>query len=493
MKKILVIASREFLSTVATRGFIIGSLITPVMIGLLVFGLPRLMSQRDFRIAGEVAVIDPSGVVAAALRDTADPAKVEERRRARAQRLAAGAYGAAGSGVAEGPGFDTAITAMTGIAALSGPIPHVRFIEQTGDLAREEHWLVQPVAGAPHLAVVVIRPQALAAPDATDAAPDTGAARPGLAGAGPRTAGRGSGAVDAGPAYELYVPVNIDSRTEAAIRGMLRDAIVSVRARAHGLDLSRLDALAQVQAGRSIAITRDGAERPSTPILDRMLPFGLILLMLLGVLGSGQLLLTTMVEEKSSRIIEVLLAAVSPVELLAGKILGQLGAAMVGMGLYLLVAFVALLTFALVGLVAPSLLLLLFVLFVISFLVYGSVMVAVGAAVSDMRDAQSLLMPFTLALTAVWVLTIPISFNPSSALATTLSFTPVVNTFAILVRVASASPPPSWQVWLSIAIGVASVVGAMWFAAKVFRIALLLNGRPPNLATLLRWAVTARE
>lgn len=464
MKKILFIASREFLAVVATRGFIIGSLVMPALMALVIFGLPRLMGQRDFSVAGEVAVIDPTGLVAAALRETSDPAKLEQRRRVRAQRAAQGAYGAAGSGVLEGPGFDTAVTAMEGITAVTGPIPHVRFIERPGDLARQRAWLVQPDASTRHLAVVVVRPQGLA----------------------PAAQGTASAATP----YDLYVPANLDERAEAVIRGMLRDAIVSVRARAHGLDVNQLDALAQVQAGRSIAITRDGSERPSTPALDRLVPFGLILLMVVGVFGGGQFLLTTMVEEKSSRIIEVLLAAVSPVELLAGKILGQLGAVMVGMSLYLLVAFAALSAFALFGLIDPALLLLLFLLFIISFLVIGSVMVAVGAAVDDMRDAQALLTPFVIAVAAISILSMPISMNPNSTLAMTLSFTPVVNTFAIMARLASNSPPPAWQVLLSITIGLASAVAAIWLAAKLFRIALLLHGRPPNLATLLRWAMS---
>ncbi len=476
MKKALFVASREFLSTVATRGFIIGSLVTPALFALLMFGIPNLVGQRDVRIAGEVAVIDPSGAVAPALRDIADPVKLEQRRQARALRAAKGAYGTAGSGIASGPGFDAVLTAMTGIAAMTGPIPHIRFIERTEDLAREKTWLVQPAPGARHLAIVVVHPR-------------TPAAAAG-AGARPRALAAADDA-DAGPVYDLYVPANLDSRAEAVIRGMLRDAVVSVRARAHGLDLDRFDALSQVQGGRSIAVARDGTERPSTPALNVLLPVGLIFLMFLGVLGSGQLLLTTMVEEKSSRIIEVLLAAVSPLDLLAGKILGQLGAAMVGMGLYVLVAFAGLSAFALFGLVAPSLLLYLFLLFVLSFLVFGSVMVAAGAAVDEMRDAQSLIMPFTIALAAIVALTFAIALSPNSRLATTLSFTPVVNTFAIMARLASTSPPPAWQVWLSIAIGLASVAGAIWFAAKIFRFALLLHGKPPNFATLVRWAVSS--
>ena len=57
----------------------------------------------------------------------------------------------------------------------------------------------------------------------------------------------------------------------------------------------------------------------------------------------------------------------------------------------------------------------------------------------------------------------------------------------MLMRMASTQPPPLWEVWLSIAVGAASVVGAVWVAAKVFRIGLLMQGKPPGLKTLLAW------
>ena len=68
-----------------------------------------------------------------------------------------------------------------------------------------------------------------------------------------------------------------------------------------------------------------------------------------------------------------------------------------------------------------------------------------------------------------------------------MSFVPPVNTFAMLLRMSSATPPPLWQVWLTIVISSAAVYAALWFAAKVFRVGLLMHGKPPNVATLVRW------
>ena len=130
-------------------------------------------------------------------------------------------------------------------------------------------------------------------------------------------------------------------------------------------------------------------------------------------MGGGQGMLTTTVEEKSSRVIEVLLSAVSPMQLMAGKLLGQMGISLIVMSLYL-------------GArrswgcrrsrcsacSTSSLVLYLFIFFLIAFFTIGSIMMAAGAAVNDMREAQSLMMPMMVMLMSVWFLWFPISRNP---------------------------------------------------------------------------------
>jgi ABC-2 type transport system permease protein len=86
-----------------------------------------------------------------------------------------------------------------------------------------------------------------------------------------------------------------------------------------------------------------------------------------------------------------------------------------------------------------------------------------------------------------WILWMPISRDPNSIFATVSSFIPPLNCFVMLLRMTSTTPPPWWQVWLSILIGIGGVYCALWFAAKVFRVGLLMYGKPPNFKTLLRW------
>ena len=178
-------------------------------------------------------------------------------------------------------------------------------------------------------------------------------------------------------------------------------------------------------------------------------------------------------------------------ELMAGKLLGAIAVSLVMIGLYAAFGLVLLSTFSLFGLLDPWLLVYLPIFFLIGFFVFGSLMLAVGAAVNDMSEAASLQMPLMLIVMVPWLLWMPVSRNPNSMLAIVVSHLPPINTFGMLMRLGSSQPPPWWEVWLSIAIGIASVVGAVWVAAKVFRIGLLMYGKPPNLKTLIRWVRAA--
>jgi ABC-2 type transport system permease protein len=112
---------------------------------------------------------------------------------------------------------------------------------------------------------------------------------------------------------------------------------------------------------------------------------------------------------------------------------------------------------------------------------------AIGAAVNEMREAQLLMTPVMLLLMAPWMFGPLIAREPNSGLAVALSFIPPVNTFAMMTRLASSTPPPAWQVWLTAVIGLASACATTWCAAKVFKVGLLMHSKPPRFATLVRW------
>jgi ABC-2 type transport system permease protein len=133
----------------------------------------------------------------------------------------------------------------------------------------------------------------------------------------------------------------------------------------------------------------------------------------------------------------------------------------------------------------------LLVFFLITYLVFGALMMAIGAAVNQMAEAQSMMGPIMILMMLPYVLSPMIGRAPNSTFSIAVSFIPPINTFAMMSRLASDAPPPAWQVWLTVLIGFGAACAAVWFAAKVFRVGLLMHGKAPNFATLIRWARAA--
>jgi len=451
MKKVLLVAAREFIATVSTKAFIVGLLVLPMFLLVAALVFPRLLNPRNFKTTGEVAVIDPRGQSITDIRAAFDPQRVAERREDQA-RLALNQAPATVRQLAENNP-----SRMTAAVASAAPELRLRELAPTTDVQREKAWLLEQTEPK-HLALLVISDNAVT----------------------PSSDGTyGS--------YDAYVPANLDERSMTEIHGAIQEAIVNARARAEGVDRAKAEALVRVPRGKSTTVTRD-AERNTVRGLNQFMPIIFMALMFMGVMMGGQSLLSSTVEEKSNRVMEVLLSALSPMELLAGKIIGQLGVSLIALGLYMGLGFAGLISFAMLGLLNPVLIVFLVIFFLLAYLTYGSLMLSVGAVVNDMREAQSLMMPIMLLLTFPFWVWLPVSMNPNSGFAVALSMIPPVNTFAMLIRMSSTTPPPWWQVCASIGIGVAGVFAALWFASKVFKIGLLMYGKPPNFTTLLRWA-----
>ena len=454
MKKILLVAGREFVATVSTKAFIIGLLIMPLMIGVSIVIFPRLLNPRSFKTQGEIAVIDPSGRAIADIRTAFSEERMAERREAQARQVL-------NQAPAEVQQFASSRATPQVAAAISSAAAgaDLRLIERPAgaDVQQEKSWLLEP-SEQHHLALVVVHDNAVVSKDGT-------------------TFG----------SYDAYVPANTDDRAMNEIQAGMQEALVNARTRERGLDRAQIESLVHVDRGKLTTVTRD-SERSTIRGINGILPVFFVVLMFMGVMTGGQSLLTSTVEEKSSRVMEVLLSAVSPMELLAGKIVGQFGVSLIVLGLYIGIGLALLVSFALFGLINPWLIPYLGIFFVLSYLTYGSLMVSVGAVVNDMREAQSLLMPLMLLLTFPFWVWFPISQNPNSTFAVVISMIPPVNSFAMLIRLTSTAPPPWWQVWASIALGAVGVLAALWFATKVFKIGLLMFGKPPNFATLIRWA-----
>jgi ABC-2 type transport system permease protein len=285
--------------------------------------------------------------------------------------------------------------------------------------------------------------------------------------------------------YALYHPPKLDDRVVGDIRDGIRESIRATRIRAEGFDPAQFRALNRVE-GETKEITASG-EHASLGELNAFIPLVFMILLVMSVMVGGQYLVTTTVEEKSNRVVELLLSAVSPRQLMTGKILGQMCVGMSLLIIYSGLGVGALIAFAATRLLEPMSIVYLLIFFMIAYFMVASTLAAVGSAVNDMREAQSLQTPVMLAVMIPYFLWMPISRDPNSILATVLSFVPPMSPFVMMMRVTSTEPPPTWQVLGSIAVGAVAVYCFIWAAAKIFRVGLLMYGKPPNFATLIRW------
>lgn len=198
---------REFEATVATKGFIFGLLVTPLILGFMVVAIPRLMTQAPPKVAGEVAVIDPTGQVASGLAGYLRPEALAERREERRRKVQAAGDELTGAVGGASPRQQEAMRRQIDAALGSVPRLDVVALDPAADVEREKAPLLStPPDKASHqgrLALVVVHANAVAG--------DAGAAPLG--------------------SFDLYVREKLDDKLEDEIHDGLREAIVDARLR----------------------------------------------------------------------------------------------------------------------------------------------------------------------------------------------------------------------------------------------------------------------
>ena len=225
-------------------------------------------------------------------------------------------------------------------------------------------------------------------------------------------------------------------------------------------------------------------------------PAVFVYLLWMAVFSISQMLLTNTIEEKSNRIMEVLLSSISPLQLMVGKIVGiaLTGLTMVVAWVLFFVGLVKGLPlimnldmgFDLSGIAADPFFLVSFVAyFVAGYLFYAAILVAIGSVCNSLKEAQNLMGPVTVLMMVPLMTMVPIAQDPNGSLAQILSFIPLFTPFVMMNR--AAGPPALWEYVATTALLLLSVAMVMWAAAKIFRIGILMTGKPPKPSEILRW------
>ena len=288
--------------------------------------------------------------------------------------------------------------------------------------------------------------------------------------------------------WTMNIPSGLPARQVVLLERIAEGSAVEVSVALEGEDVERLRALLKPPPGRTMRLADDGGEAPERVEAKMLIPMGFMLLLWVSVVTSANYLLMSTIEEKSNRVMEVLLSAISPLQLMAGKILGYGLVGAILCGAYGGLAITGLAAAALLDLVPAGHLALFGVYFVMAYFMIASLLAAVGSAVSELRDAQSLMGPVMLVMVVPLILWLPISEDPNGLLATVASFVPPLTPFVMILRTTgSAEPVAIWQIVATILWGAATTVGMVWIAARIFRVGVLMQGKPPTPLELLRW------
>jgi ABC-2 type transport system permease protein len=276
---------------------------------------------------------------------------------------------------------------------------------------------------------------------------------------------------------------------------VVNDKVRSVRLADAGIDRRLVDKAmipVQVESLGLMTKTASGevkqAERVNKATVF-LVPFAVVMLMWVALMMTTQPLLQGVIEEKMQKISEVLLGSLRPFELMTGKLLGSVGVAITLVVIYMGGAFVYFRQSGHLDMVPFHLLGWFFLFQTLAILMFGALFLAVGSCCSDMREAQSLVMPIWIVLVIPMMALGAILQQPSSSFATWLSLFPPATPMVMMMRMTIPPGVPWWQPPIGIAGTLLTTIICIWAAGRIFRVGLLLQGKAPKISDLVRFAI----
>ncbi|MBN1421472.1 MAG: ABC transporter permease [Planctomycetes bacterium] len=434
--KVLRIARREYKATVRTKGFIIGLILAPFLMGgsSIVFALLKdRVDTRDKRLA----VVDRSGLVAEVLARAAEKHNAEDVHDPATGKKIRPAY-------------------FVEIVPPDGADPDAQRLRLSDRIRRGElHAFVDIGEGVLH----------------------------------PRRAAQG-----AGIAYYAKSPALDELR--GWIAGPVNEELRRLRVKEAGIDPAaaedlfdwiRADGLGLVSADPETGGIRPAERRREAEAI--LVPLILPVILFLMIMMGAAPLLQSVMEEKSERIAEVMLGAIKPFPFMIGKLLGGVSVSLTAATIYIAIGVATVQHLDLGRYVPYGTLPWFFAYMVVAIFLFGALFAALGSACSNASEAQAVTLPAILTVIAPMFVLMPVTMNPRSAFATGLSFIPLFTPTLMLVRQSTPEGIPMWQPWVGLAGTMLATVFFIWVGGRVFRVGILMQGTPPSLRNFVRWAI----
>lgn len=443
MRKILVIAVREYKAAVQTKAFLIMILAMPMfMIGSIL--VQKLMRDKVDTNDKSVAVWDQTGLLYAALEEAGAQRDVEE-----------------------------VFIETDGERKKVKPRYLLQEVHPTADTAeRATLELSQRVRNEEIFAFLIIGRNVIDPPEETEGGEEPKTARIAYHSANPNyddIEDWATEVLNAAVQVIRFQAVNLEAEV---VRKSTRPVPVA------NLSLVSLD-----ESGRITEALE------TNRFANFMIPFGLMMLMFMVVMVAASPLVQIVLEEKMQRIAEVLLGSATPFQLMMGKLVGIVGVSLTIATIYLAGAFFAVYN-AGYGSLLPSGLIWWFVVYQgLAVVFFGALFVAIGAAVSDLKEAQSMMMPVSLLIISPMFVWLNVIKEPLSTSSMLMSFFPPATPMLMMLRISVAPNLPMWQPLLGIVVVLLAAVVAVFVAGRIFRVGILMQGKGANISEMLRWAV----
>jgi ABC-2 type transport system permease protein len=288
-----------------------------------------------------------------------------------------------------------------------------------------------------------------------------------------------------------------DVITRGQIEDRLNSAVRRQRLIQQGVKDQDVDALSKSVDVSTHPINEKGEEGAEDSGAGFAMVFIIAFLIYITVLLYGQVVLGAIIEEKETRIAEILFSSVRPFQIMFGKLIGVSLMALTQMAIWG-VAFVALALYVVPAMAAqgfkdinlphlpPFFFVYFFLFFVLGYFIFATVYVLVGSMVTTTQEGGQMAMPVVFLLMAGLYMAFPVIRAPNSSFAFWVSMVPFFSPITMIVRILSEKPP-LWQIALSLGIGFVTVVLLLWLASRIYRIGMLMYGKKATIPEVMRW------
>jgi ABC-2 type transport system permease protein len=307
----------------------------------------------------------------------------------------------------------------------------------------------------------------------------------------------GPGAIDAREKSAAVLRTkNVNDFTAThSIETVYRNAVRQERLKAQGFDpalMARLQDIPDLETLRVSEGAKEAKDEGGTFIAGYLTGFIIYMSLLL----YGQTIMRSVIEEKGTRIIEVLVSSIKPYDLLLGKVLGNAAAALLQVTVWAII-FGLLATVGVTAAqaymgdsfhfsISPYLFIYFILYYLFGFLIYSTLYAAVGATVDQESDAQQASMPIMILVMIPIFSMMGVIQSPSSTTSVILSLIPFFSPILMMGRIFSETPP-FWQIALSFVLMAATFFGVLWLAARVYRVGILMYGKRFTPKEIMRW------